>query len=177
MKFTSQEEYGLRCVLGLARVTRGDADDSEAHNVAEIAAREGVSVQYVSRLFRLLGKAGILESVRGRKGGYRLTRSADEITAAEILSALGGAIYKSDTCERFTGDRSFCVHTSDCSIRSLWSGLQHIVDLVMSRVTLGELIGGERSMGQWIDVHTEDIGVLHAGGGQGPSQCGRPQGS
>jgi Rrf2 family protein len=174
MKFTAQEEYGLRCVLVLARARSEDADVETAHTVAEIAESEGISVQYVSKLFRVLGKAAVVESVRGCKGGYRLARSAQEITVAEILFALGGAIYEKDTCERFTGDRMFCVHTSDCSIRSLWSGLQHMVARVLSRVTLSELVGGERSMMQWIQVHTEDIGVLQTGleteGREGPSQ-------
>jgi Rrf2 family protein len=128
--------------------------------VAEVAQREGISVQYASKLFRILGKAGLLESARGCKGGYRLARPAAQITVGEILAVLGGVIYEPETCERYPGDRKFCVHTNDCSIRSLWSGLQHIVDQVLSKVTLNELVGNEQTMGQWIQVHAEDIHLL-----------------
>jgi len=182
MKFTAQEEYGLRCILSLAR-TSGSAGCPDggapaggareqaaaprvAHaeaadvTVAEIAALEGISIQYAGKLFRILGKSGLLESVRGRKGGYRLSRPATAITVAEILAALGGTIYSEVTCERYVGDRDSCVHTTDCSIRSLWSGLQHLVDEVLSRLTLAELIGNEQHTAQWIQVRSQDIAIL-----------------
>ena len=158
MKFTAQEEYGMRCLLHLAR--------SQDMSVPEIAEREGISVQYVGKLFRILGKGGVLESVRGRKGGYRLTRSPDQVSVAEVLAALGGTIYEPNTCERFSGEGTSCVHTDDCSVRSLCSGLQNVVDAVLSRVTLSELISGEQNMLQSIQVHAADIGNAedHDGG-------------
>lgn len=173
MKFTALEEYGLRCILSLARGEASATDDVGAagvrpvappgareQTVAVIAQREGISVQYVGKLFRILGKAGLVESVRGRGGGYRLARPAHEISVGEILSVLGGAFYASNTCERYSGDRSSCVHTNDCSIRSLWSSLAHIIDDVLARVMLSELVQDEGPALQMIQVHAEDIGLL-----------------
>ena len=166
MKFTAQEEYGLRCLLHLARSHESsraleavEGATSEM-SVGEIAESESISVQYVGKLFRILGKAGLLESVRGRKGGYRLTRSPDEMSVAEILAALGGTIYEPNTCDRFAGEGTSCVHTDDCSVRSLWSGLQNVVDAVLTRVSLAALARGEQSLLQSIQVHAADIGVL-----------------
>ncbi len=149
MKFTAQEEYGLRCVLHLARA--GDAAGGEYRTVGSIAEHEGLSSQYAGRLFRILAKAGIVEGVRGCKGGYALTRPAAETTVAEVLTALGGKLYEPKTCERYRADREFCVHSPDCSIRSLWSGLQLMLDSVLSRTSLADLISGERTMTQWME--------------------------
>jgi Rrf2 family protein len=190
MKLTSQEEYGLRCILTLARheaassaaspsiaatdhgVPVGDAKtaDSVAPNsrttaltVSEIAEIEGLSIQYAGKLTRILARAGLLESVRGRKGGYRLSRPSHEVSVSEILTALGGKIYESGTCERFSGDRQFCVHTNDCSVRSLWAGIQTMIDMVLTRTTLFDLVGKERTMSQWVDANVEVMATFDLG--------------
>ena len=62
-------------------------------------------------------------------------------------------MYHSDTCDRFTGNKNFCVHTGDCSIRSLWSGLQFLIDSILSRTTLRDLVVNEKTMGEWIRQH------------------------
>jgi Rrf2 family transcriptional regulator, iron-sulfur cluster assembly transcription factor len=153
MKLTSQEEYGLRCILSLARAQLPGAGDAPAPlTVQDIARREGLSAPYAGKLIRLLGRANLVESVRGCKGGYRLARSPEAISVAEALAALGGKIYEAGTCERYTGDRRFCVHTNDCSIRSLWSGIQILIDGVLSRTTLRDLVQTEKTMGQVIEM-------------------------
>jgi Rrf2 family protein len=149
MKLTSQEEYGLRCILSLARALlpgAGPGLEGTSLTVQDIARREGLSVPYAGKLIRLLGRAGLVESVRGRKGGYRLARPPESISVAQALAALGGKIYEAGTCDRYTGDRRFCVHTNDCSIRSLWSGIQILIDGVLSRTTLHDLIQTEKTM-------------------------------
>jgi len=181
MKLTSQEEYGLRCILTLARrvdagssalalPSPGSTDASGTNNaepnakaltVSEIAEIEGLSVQYAGKLTRILAKAGLLESVRGCKGGYRLARPAQKISISEIVVALGGKIYESGTCERFKGDRQFCVHSNDCSIRSLWSGLQMMIDMVLDRTTLHDLIGSEKTMIQWVGANSDALALFN----------------
>jgi len=164
MKFTAQEEYGLRCILSLGRASPQALGTEEGSflTVRSVAEQEGLSVQYAGKLFRILAKAGLVVSVRGCKGGYRLARAAEEITVAEILAALGGKIYEPKVCERYSGDRRFCVHSNDCSIRSLWSGLQLIVDTILSRTTLRDLVGSERSIGQWMQRNLEAVEQLVA---------------
>ncbi len=156
MKFTAQEEYGLRCLLNLARAF-GQQDagirpglGAGFMTVGAIGEKEGLSTQYAGKLFRILAKAELVESIRGCKGGYRLTRPPNEITVGEVLTSLGGKFYEPKICERYVGDRSFCVHTSECSIRSLWGGLQLILDAVLSSTTLEDLVGSERPMIQWV---------------------------
>lgn len=142
MKLTSQEEYGLRCLASLARPLHGEAPEPSRAilTVNQIADQEGFSTEYAGKLLGILTRAGLVESVRGRNGGYRLARAANEITLAEALDTLGGKLYADDTCDRFSGDHEFCVHTSACSIRSLWFGIQQLIDGVLTRTTIWDLI-------------------------------------
>ena len=75
MKITSQEEYGLRCLLQLARTPQG-----QIVSVKEIGIKEGLSSAYVEKLLRILSKTGLVHSVRGLKGGYVLNRPPSAVT-------------------------------------------------------------------------------------------------
>jgi Rrf2 family protein len=165
MKLTAQEEYGLRCILTLARAELPAPAEARSFTTQEIAAQEGLSVQYTGKLIRILGRSGLIESVRGRKGGYRLSRPAEAISVAETLAALGGKIYEPGTCGRYTGDRKFCVHSNDCSIRSLWSGLQIMIDGVLSQTSLRDLVRNEKTMAQHLQACAAAfVGAPEAGG-------------
>ena len=103
MKFSSQEEYGLRCLLQLSR--RGPG---ASMTIPEISAAEGLSVPYVAKLVRILRQDGFVKSSRGQSGGYTLTRPPAEIIVGEVLAALGGRIFDSETCERYHGTVDMC---------------------------------------------------------------------
>jgi Rrf2 family protein len=139
MKFSSQEEYGLRCLLQIARQGWGGS-----LTIPEIAAAEGLSIPYVAKLVRILRQGGFLSSTRGHAGGYALCCPAEAITVGEVLAVLGGRLYDSDHCEHFSGAVPMCTHNLDCSIRSLWEAVQHGVDQILSRTTLTSLLAGEQ---------------------------------
>lgn len=141
MKFTSQEEYGLRCLLQLSR--RGPG---ASMTIPEISAAEGLSVPYVAKLVRILRQDGFVKSSRGQSGGYTLTRTPEQIVVGDVLAALGGRIFDGDTCERYHGTEDMCTHAIDCSIRSLWQAVQREVDQVLSKTTLQDLLGTEEQM-------------------------------
>ena len=141
MKFTAQEEYGLRCLLQIGR--RGPGGSL---TIPEIAAAEGLSIPYVAKLVRILRQGGLLKSIRGQSGGYTLARAPEQIVAGEVLALLGGRLFESEYCERFPGVSDICTHTVDCSIRSLWRGVQQEVDQVLGRTTLRDLLGNEQDM-------------------------------
>jgi Rrf2 family protein len=134
MRITAQEEYGLRCLLQIAREAR------RFLTIPEIAAREKLTAAYVAKLMRLLRKGGLVRSIRGQKGGYRLARAPDEITVDSVLAALGGPIYSREFCEDHAGNLGICVHDSDCTVRSLWMGLDRAVHGVLGRTTLRDLL-------------------------------------
>ena len=98
MKISAQEEYGLRCLLQLARSPVG-----QIVTVKEIAQKEALSSAYVEKLMRLLAKADLVHSLRGLKGGYVLNRSADHISLGEVVRALGLIPSTGHICQQFTG--------------------------------------------------------------------------
>ena len=150
MKVTAQEEYGLRCILMIAR--RHAGSPGAPVTLAEIAREEGLTVPHVAKLIRTLRKAGLVKSVLGRMGGYSLARSAGQTSLAEVLAALGGGrLYDTDYCEKHAGDRTICTHMGDCSIRSLWGVLEDLLDRVLRRTMLSELVSTEKTMHAVLD--------------------------
>ena len=137
MKFSSQEEYGLRCLLQLAR--RGGGMDSGL-TIAEIAREEGLSTAYAAKLMRILRIEGFVESVRGQEGGYSLARPADTILVSDVLLALGGKVYEHDFCEQFSGNEDLCLHSVSCSIRPLWRRVQDAIDASLRNLTIADLL-------------------------------------
>ena len=145
MKITAQEEYGLRCVLQLAREQTADSDgnlEPGAIFVRDIAEREGLSVAYVEKILWTLSHSGIVESVRGPKGGYRLTRSCGEISLGEVMRALGGIPSEEEICSQFTGIQDVCVHHDDCGLKPVWTSITDFVNSVFDRVSISTLLTG-----------------------------------
>ena len=143
MKITSQEEYGLRCLLQLARVPQG-----QVMSVRDIAVKEGLSGAYVEKLLRILSRAGLVHSVRGLKGGYGLNRPASSTTLGEVVRALGTVESTNHICQQFTGNQDVCVHFSDCGIRSAWSGLTASITAFLDQTTLESLLGHEYAVSE-----------------------------
>jgi Rrf2 family protein len=137
MKITAQEEYGLRCIMQLAR-----QESAEPMMVRDIAEREGLSVAYVEKILWTLSRSGIVESVRGPKGGYRLTRPCTEISIGEVMRVLGGVPNKDDICAQFTGNQETCVHHDDCGLRPVWVSITDFVHSVFDRIPLSALLQG-----------------------------------
>ena len=143
MKITAQEEYGLRCLLQLAR-----APHTQIVSVKEIAGKEGLSSAYVEKLLRLLGRSGLVHSVRGVKGGYVLNRPASSINLGEVIRALGVVQTTHHICAQFTGNQQACVHFNDCGLRSIWSGLTTYIQSFLDRTTLDSLLQNEYTVSE-----------------------------
>jgi Rrf2 family protein len=141
MKMTTQEEYGLRCLLRLGREPAG-----ESLTISELSRREGIASPTVAKMMRILRRAGLVRSTRGKEGGYTLSRSPEAINIGEALAALGGRLFDARFCERHSGAFRLCTHTPDCSIRSVWRVLQDVVDGVLGRMTLKDLLHTEEEV-------------------------------
>jgi Rrf2 family protein len=136
MKFSAQEEYGLRCMLQIAR-------SADSMTIPEISKVEGLSSTHVAKLLMILRKEGFIISTRGQSGGYQLERPPDQIVVGELLAALGGKLYDGEFCNRHSGQLSICTHAVDCSVRSLWQVVQTSVDNVLDSITLADLLKTE----------------------------------
>jgi Rrf2 family transcriptional regulator, iron-sulfur cluster assembly transcription factor len=145
MRFTANEEYGLRCLL---RVGRQGPESSLT--IPEISRAEGISMPYVAKIMRLLRRGGFVQSTRGKTGGYSLARPADTIRLGDLLALLGGRLFEPGFCDRHAGVVDTCTNSVDCSIRSLWREVQLVVDHVLSKITLGDLLRNEQTMSSWV---------------------------
>jgi Rrf2 family transcriptional regulator, iron-sulfur cluster assembly transcription factor len=153
MKISAHEEYGLRCLVQLAR----EEVSGGSLTLNQIAEREGLSAANAGKLMWILVKAGLVQSQRGANGGYTLARPASEIRLNEVIRVLD-----EDTVDRFcqthTGVLDTCIHTSDCGIRPVIVGLHEIVQSALSEITLAQLIGTEAS----VDATLHQIQSLRA---------------
>ena len=152
MKLSSQEEYGLRCLLQVAR-----HDPIGSLTIPEIARTEGLSIPHVAKLMRLLRRGGFVRSARGQAGGYKLARTPDQINIGEVLAWLGGRLFEPNFCNIHSGVVKLCTHSVDCSLRSLWRSVQFVVDQMLSKVTLADLLGDERNVGSWINDQRQQL--------------------
>jgi Rrf2 family protein len=145
MQILAIEEYGLRCLLQVAfheppRPITGSA----------IARTEGLSVEYVAKLMQKLRLGGLVTSARGARGGYRLTRRANEISVWEAITVLGGEFLPDGFCDCHPGQRRDCVRVGDCSIRALWHGVEGTLRAALEKVSLADLRRDEATMATWL---------------------------
>ncbi len=143
MKITAQEEYGMRCLLRLAR------SEGQTATLPEIAAAEGLSVPYVAKLMAVLRQAAILDSVRGRTGGYRLAKNAEDIGLGSLLLVLGEPLFdEGDYCQRHAGVAldGVCVNKGSCTLKTVWQTLEQWIRRTLDQVTLADLIQNEQQI-------------------------------
>ncbi|MBI9070550.1 MAG: Rrf2 family transcriptional regulator [Melioribacteraceae bacterium] len=144
MKFSSQEEYGLRFLIRIGKFYHVE----KSFTIPEISTAEGVSEHTVAKILRQLRLGGFLESVRGQQGGYTLTRSPDNIVIADVFDILGGRLFDDEFCGTHGGENLICNNTIDCSVRSLWKAIQDSIDKVSKNLTLKDLLSTEDNVYQ-----------------------------
>jgi Rrf2 family transcriptional regulator, iron-sulfur cluster assembly transcription factor len=152
MKFSAQEEYGLRLLLRIAK-----SDSPNGLTIPELSEVEGLSAANVAKILRVLRMAGFIESARGQTGGYKLNKPANKIFVGEVLTTLGGKLYESGFCDLHAGVESICTNTIDCSIRSLWKTIQYMLDGVLNKFTLQDLLGKEGEVEALANSFAEEL--------------------
>lgn len=133
MKLSTKGRYGLRAVIDLA-VYSGEKPVS----LSSISKRQEISVSYLEQLVPKLKKAGIVESVRGVNGGYRLAKSPEEISVGQILRALEGDISPVD-CPGISGEQ-FCNGSENCVTKLVWKKINDSINDTVDQIYLGELV-------------------------------------
>ena len=144
MKITAQEEYGLRCLLTLAQ-----AEPGVSLTIPEIAGAEGLSHAYVAKMLAVLRHAGLIESVRGRTGGYRLAKKPGDVSLGSVMRVLGEPLFEDPGyCQRHAGPEAegFCVHHEGCTLKALWQTLEEWMRHTLDRITLDDLSRGQNGV-------------------------------
>ena len=138
MKLSTKGRYGLRALIDLATYS-----EIEPVSISSIAARQGISERYLEQLMTLLKKAGLIKSIRGAGGGYKLAKPAGEISVGDILRALEGSLDPVD-CAGLPG-ASGCEESGGCVTKYVWQKINESINRTVDEMNLEELIRESKS--------------------------------
>ena len=130
IRMTKQADYGIVLLTRLAQ------ESSRLHNASELAADTQLPGPTVSKILKLLARAGLLSSHRGVKGGYTLARAAEEINMVQIISALDGPVAITECIDDTPGE---CTQESFCSVRGNWQRINEAIRGALEQITLAEM--------------------------------------
>lgn len=133
MKVSAKGENGVRAMTILALEFRAGPVP-----LREIAAREGLSYQFLEQIFLPLRRAGLITSVRGAKGGYALARPPEEIKVGDVLRVLEGPIAPVECVGE--GNADACGRVAACLTRGIWERLRDRMAEVLDDITLADVI-------------------------------------
>ena len=126
-RISKETDYGVLLLTLLASMP-----GSVSISAREFSARSGIPFPMVSKILKLLVRGGILSSQRGPKGGYALTKRADQISVADVVTALEGPLSITE-CIEHPGD---CRQEPTCGVRGNWAVINTVVQEALSRVSL-----------------------------------------
>ena len=132
MNITTKGRYALQVMLDLAQQEPGEYVSLKA-----VADRQEISVKYLEAIVSVLAKAGLVESTRGKMGGYRLTRAPDGYTVGTVLKLVEGTLAPV-SCRQEDG----CPKHGQCLSLPLWEKLDELVDGFLESVTLADVLAG-----------------------------------
>ncbi|WP_375191366.1 Fe-S cluster assembly transcriptional regulator IscR [Marinobacter sp.] len=130
MKLTTKGRYAVTAMLDLA--LHGDQGPV---SMADISARQEISLSYLEQLFSRLRRQKLVSSIRGPGGGYRLSRPATDVYIAEVVDAVSESL---DTTR--CGNKGDCQNGEKCLTHHLWSDLSDQIHQFLSEISLGDLM-------------------------------------
>ena len=148
MRVTTWTEYSLIISLHLAKRGRTGGGPVAAR---ELADAERLPADYVEQILLRLRRAGLVESVRGAKGGYLLARQPADISVRDVMSASEHQTFEIN-CETHPVDAERCSPDSTCSIRPVWHALQQRVDDLLAGISLADLMKEETQVQELVGI-------------------------
>ena len=130
MRLTTKGRYAVTAMLDLS-LNYG----IRPITLADISDRQGISLSYLEQLFANLRRQGLVISSRGPGGGYRLSRSADEVTVLDVVSAVDEKV-DATRCE----GKGNCDNGEQCLSHEIWQSLSDQIRLDLSNITLGQVV-------------------------------------
>ena len=139
---STRGRYALRVMIDLAE------HQSEKYvPLKEVAARQEISEKYLENILKVLVQNGFLEGLRGKGGGYRLTRSPDQYTVAEILLLTEGSLAPV-SC--LTPGAPACERMANCRTYTMWKGLNDLIADYFGKITLADLAAPEQAGNDYV---------------------------
>ena len=148
MRVTTWTEYSLIISLHLAK--RGGTGSSPVA-ARELADVEKLPADYVEQILLRLRRAGLVDSVRGAKGGYLLARDPSAISVRDVMTASEHQTFEVN-CASHPVDAERCSPGSTCSIRPVWHALQQRVDDLLAGISLADLMKEEPQVQELVGI-------------------------
>ncbi|MCR5135044.1 MAG: Rrf2 family transcriptional regulator [Clostridiales bacterium] len=144
MKVSTKGRYALRIMVEIATY-----DPADYVPLRALAESQDISEKYLEAIIAPMVRAGLLAGQRGKGGGYKLARTPEEYTAAEILRAAEGSLAPVSCLEGVT---NVCPRAGQCATLDLWTGLDKVINDYLESVTLEDLVKKEtaRAGGDYI---------------------------
>ena len=145
MKLTSKGRYAVTAMLDVTiHASHGPV------SLADISERQGISLSYLEQLFSKLRKYGLVNSIRGPGGGYRLGKCSAEIAIADIITAVNESV-DATKCQ----GKGNCQGGEQCLTHSLWQNLSERIEEFLKNITLAELV--DKNDVQTVSKRQDDV--------------------
>jgi Rrf2 family protein len=137
MKLSKKGEYALRSliILGIAAEV-----ERELVQVSELARSEQLPIKFLEQIFHTLKEAGVIESQRGKFGGYRLARPASKITIGEIVRLVDGPLAPIRCVSQTAYESCTCPDEAHCGLRMLMLDVRNAIAGILDRYTLADVV-------------------------------------
>jgi len=135
MKLTTKSRYAVTAMLDIAYYNRGNPV-----SLPDISERQNISLSYLEQLFSRLKKSGLVQSIKGPGGGYKLSKRADDIVISDVIQAVDENI-ETMACS----GKSNCNNNRQCLSHNLWEDLDEEIKNYLSDVTLQQVISKNNS--------------------------------
>ena len=148
MKISTKGKYGLRAMIDLAQYS-----EQEAVSISSIAQRQKISESYLEQLVAKLKKAGLVVSIRGAAGGYRLARPAADISVGDVLRALEGDV-RAVICTAQTEEG--CEGEELCVTKYVWQRINESIEKTVDEMMIDQLVAESRKAQEKAKNHDVD---------------------
>lgn len=152
MRLTTKGRFAVTAMLDLAMHESPDIANAKPVTLAGISERQSISLSYLEQLFSRLRRQGLVKSIRGPGGGYKLAKPHAEITVADIISAVDEQI-DATQC----GGQENCRDEGRCMTHDLWASLNNKILDYLSGVNLADMVTSQTS-GQKISITPRTCG-------------------
>jgi len=142
MIVSTKGRYALRVMIDLA-----EHQTERYVPLKEVAARQEISEKYLENILKVLVQNGFLEGLRGKGGGYRLTRSPDQYTVAEILVLTEGNLAPV-SC--LAPGATSCERMANCRTYNMWKGLNDLITNYFGNITIADLAAPEEAGNDYV---------------------------
>jgi Rrf2 family protein len=133
LRLSTKGQYGVRAMYEIAR---GYPD--EVVNIKKISEKQDVTVAYLEQILHKLKNAGLIKSVKGPGGGYKLSRGPSDISIGAIVKELEGPVAITSCLDPSEG----CVRVDSCVTHLLWKALGQQIETFLNTITLADLVNG-----------------------------------